>query len=57
MNKFEEHPYKTNFGVIKAAFDTLEKEQKDQGMTLIGYKGVTKEAYEQLEFESKKQDP
>lgn len=54
MSKFKGHPFESNYGVIKAAFDSLEKKNLDDLMVIRGYKGVTAEAYEQLQYEKQR---
>lgn len=53
-NKFEGHPYKSDYTVIKSAFEALKKDQNNILMNLRGYKGVTVEAFDQLTYENER---
>lgn len=53
-NKFEGHPFENDYDVLNEAFNALKRSQDEYAMTLRGYKGVTKEAYEQLQYENER---
>jgi len=53
-NKYANHPFSTDYGVLDLAFRTLQNEIHKDGKVLVGYKGVTKEAYDQHQYETQR---